>query len=102
MIALITHARALEKLAANLRSRRLTLGLTQAGLASRSGVPLGTLKKFERTGLASTEALMKVLIAVGAAEAMIKATEPEPLTFASIDEVLETEPAPARKRGWRK
>lgn len=102
MISLITPARGLKKLALNLKSRRLALGLTQTGLSARSGVPLGTLRKFEQTGHASTEALMKLLITVGAADPMIKATEPEPATFNSIDEVLEVELSSPRKRGWRK
>ena len=36
-----------EDLANRLKQRRLARNLTQAGLAARSGVPLGTLKKFE-------------------------------------------------------
>lgn len=35
-------------IAARLKSRRLARRLTQQGLADRSGVSLGTLKKFER------------------------------------------------------
>lgn len=101
MLSLVTHTQGLKTLARNLQDRRLALGLTQAGLSVRSGVPLGTLRKFEQTGLASTEALMKLLIAVGAAEPMIRATEPEPTSFSSIDDVLQAEPKPARKRGWR-
>lgn len=101
MIALITPDRGLERLASNLQQRRLGLGLTQAGLSVRSGVPLGTLKKFERTGQASTAALMKLLIALGAAEATLKASEPETAVFASIDEVLGSPPRGSRKRGWR-
>ncbi|MDQ1193830.1 transcriptional regulator with XRE-family HTH domain [Brevundimonas vesicularis] len=101
MIAFLTPNRALEQLASNLQQRRLGLGLTQAGLSARAGVPLGTLKKFEQTGQASTEALMKLLIAVGAADATLKASEPETTAFTSINEVLESTPKPSRKRGWR-
>lgn len=101
MIALMTPNKGLERLAFHLQQRRLGLGLTQAGLSVRSGVPLGTLKKFEQTGQTSTEALMKILIAVGAAEATLKALEPEATAFASIDQVLDSTPRPSRKRGWR-
>lgn len=89
------------RLASNLRERRLGLGLTQAGLSNRSGVPLGTLRKFEQTGQASTEALMKLLMTLGAAESVLKASEPEPTAFASIDQVLDAAPGSLRKRGWR-
>jgi transcriptional regulator with XRE-family HTH domain len=83
------------------RQRRLAIGLTQAGLSSRSGVALGTLRKFERTGLASTEAFVKLLSVVGGLEAVMEATRPANLPFASIDAVLEEPPEALRKRGWR-
>ncbi|SPU43046.1 MULTISPECIES: hypothetical protein [Brevundimonas] len=44
---------------------------------------------------------MKLLIAVGAAEATLKASAPEATAFASINEVLDATPKPSRKRGWR-
>ncbi len=78
MISLITPARALEKLGGNIRERRVAMGFTQAGLSARSGVPLGTLRKFERTGLGSTEALVKLLSIVGGLEATIEAASEHP------------------------
>lgn len=101
MISLLIPSRALEKLGGNIRERRLAMGFTQAGLSARSGVPLGTLRKFERTGLGSTEALVKLLSIVGGLEATIEAAKPETLTFASIDEVLKDDPRSRRKNGWR-
>jgi transcriptional regulator with XRE-family HTH domain len=101
MIAILTVTKAQETLAENVRARRLAIGLTQAGLASRSGVPLGTLRKFERTGAASVETLFKLLMVVGGLERMIDASAPEPGEFASIEEVLEADRRPARKHGWR-
>lgn len=101
MIAILTVTRAQETLAENVRARRLAIGLTQAGLASRSGVPLGTLRKFERTGAASVETLFKLLMVVGGLERMIDASAPEPGEFASIEEVLEADRRPVRKHGWR-
>ena len=97
MIAILTVTKAQETLAENVRARRLAIGLTQAGLASRSGVPLGTLRKFERT----VETLFKLLMVVGGLERMIDASAPEPGEFASIEEVLEADRRPARKHGWR-
>lgn len=101
MVALMTPPRALQKLAGNLKQRRLAQGLTQAGLSARSGVALGTLRKFERSGEASTETLIKLLSVVGGLEATIKATEPDVAAFASIEEVLEPQPTSKRKHGWR-
>lgn len=101
MITLLTTAKAQEKLAKNVQARRLAIGFTQAGLASRSGVPLGTLRKFERTGAASIETLFKLLMVVGGLERMVDASAPEQGEFTSIDEVLEADRKPSRKHGWR-
>jgi len=101
MIALLTATKAQERLAKNVQARRLAIGLTQAGLASRSGVPLGTLRKFERTGAASIETLFKLLMVVGGLDRMVDASAPEQTEFTSIDEVLEADRKPSRKHGWR-
>lgn len=53
-----------EDLASRLRSRRLARNLTQVGLAVRSGVPLGTLKKFERSGSISLLSFVRLLVAL--------------------------------------
>lgn len=101
MMSLMTAAKAQEKLARNVKARRLALGLTQSGLASRSGVPLGTLRKFERTGAASIETLFKLLMVVGGLERMVDASASEQGEFSSIDEVLDADRKPSRKHGWR-
>ncbi len=101
MIVLLTTAKAQERLAANMQARRLAIGLTQAGLAARSGVALGTLRKFERTGAASIEALLKLLAVVGGLEEVIKASAPDAMEFSSIDEVITAKDKPKRKHGWR-
>ena len=41
---------------------------TQADLARRSGVPMTTISRLERTGLASTDTLFKVLFALNRLE----------------------------------
>lgn len=101
MISLLTPLKAQEQIARNLQERRLAMGLTQAGLAARSGVALGTLRKFERTGAASIETLLKLLMVVGGLEQVIAASALEADTFSSIDEVLQAQDKPRRKHGWR-
>ncbi len=101
MILLLSTTKAQEQLARNLQARRLAMGLTQVGLATRSGVALGTLRKFERTGAASVETLLKLLMVVGGLEQVIAASAPEANAFSSIDEVLQAEDKPKRKHGWR-
>ena len=43
---------------------------TQTDLARRSGVPMTTISRLERTGLASTDTLFKVLFALNRLEAV--------------------------------
>lgn len=102
MILLITPFKAQTKLAENVRLRRLDMGLTQAGLSERSGVALPTLRKFEQQGVISLESLLKILMVVGGLDEMVKATEPTPTAFTSIDDLLKAGNRITRKRGRRK
>lgn len=54
-----------RELAARFKARRLDLNLTQEGLAGRSGVSWGSLKRFERTGLIALDALLKIALVLG-------------------------------------
>tara|TARA_B100000614_G_C14409233_1_gene437064 strand:- start:64 stop:372 length:309 start_codon:yes stop_codon:yes gene_type:complete len=102
MVSLITPAKAQKKLAEQARARRLQMELTQEGLADRSGVALPTLRKFERTGALSLESFLKLHMVLGGLENILKATQVKDALFSSIDEVLETDSNPTRKRGKRK
>jgi transcriptional regulator with XRE-family HTH domain len=102
MISLITISKAQQKLSENTRLQRLKLQLTQQGLAERSGVPLPTLRKFEQKGFISLEAFLKLQMVLGGLENVIKSIEPKLSEFSSIDEVLEANKKPTRKRGNRK
>lgn len=44
------------------KARRLAMNLTQNGLAARAGVALGSLKRFEQTGLVSFDSLLKLAL----------------------------------------
>ncbi|WOF75179.1 helix-turn-helix transcriptional regulator [Parvibaculaceae bacterium PLY_AMNH_Bact1] len=102
MGSLITVSKAQEKLAEHLRAQRLALGLTQAGLAERSGVSLPTLRKFEQKGLISLESFLKLSMALGSLEKFVAAAEPITPEFSSIEDVLEDKKPTLPKRGWRK
>lgn len=78
------------------------MGLTQEGLAKRSGVPLPTLRKFEQMGQLSLESFLKLLMVVGGLEAVIQAAAPEQAAFPSIDAVIKANAQKPRKKGWRK
>jgi len=89
-------------MAVHLRARRLAMELTQDGLATRSGVPLPTLRKFEQTGEISLATLLKLLMVVGGMEEVVQAAAPRDMPFASIDDVLKAGSGkPVRQRGRR-
>lgn len=52
----------LEETAVRAKARRLALNLTQAGLEKHSGVSLGTIKRFERTGKIAFISLLKIAV----------------------------------------
>jgi transcriptional regulator with XRE-family HTH domain len=54
-----------RELAGRCKARRLALNLTQEGLAERSGVSWGSLKRFEHTGLIALDALLKIALVLG-------------------------------------
>lgn len=99
MISLISVHKAQQKLSKNIRDRRLSMELTQAGLAKRSGVPLATLRKFEQKGSISLESFLKLLMVVGGLEEIIQVLKPTKSNFTSIDEVLKNTNTVSRKRG---
>ncbi|WP_255572169.1 helix-turn-helix domain-containing protein [Celeribacter sp. PS-C1] len=67
------------------RGRRMALDLTQAELSERSGVALGTLKRFERTGEISFASLLALAEALDALEEFSRLF-PSP-EIASLDEL---------------
>lgn len=58
----------MEAIASRAKSRRLSLGFTQAGLERRSGVSLGTIKRFERTGKIALHSLLKIALVLESLE----------------------------------
>ena len=84
-------------LAKRLKSRRLARNLTQAGLAARSGVPLGTLKKFERTGAISLVSFVRLVVALGEQAGLERLLETDDNDSLTLDQML-SKPK-ARKRG---
>jgi transcriptional regulator with XRE-family HTH domain len=52
-------------IAAKARTRRLALNISQRELAERSGVSLGSVKRFEAEGLISLSSLLEVALVLG-------------------------------------
>lgn len=86
-------------LADRLRDLRLSDGLTQATLASRAGVTLASLRRFERTGEGSLKLVLAVAFALGRIDEFETILRPPPA--ASIDELDSRLARPTRKRGSR-
>ena len=98
---LLTTSKAQKLLSERVKAKRLKQGLTQEGLANRSGVPLPTLRKFEQKGLISLESFLKLLTVLGCLEDVAQALETDNESFRSIEDVLRGRPQKPRKYGWR-
>jgi len=87
-----------KALAQRVKTRRLEMNLTQEGLSVRSGLPLATYRRFERTGKISLDGLLHVAYALDALNDfdLVFATH----KYASLDEALEANQK-NRKRGKR-
>ena len=70
VLSLFAPRDALQALRLWLRSERQRLRWTQAELARRSGVPAASISRLEQTGLASTEALFKIIFALNRLDAV--------------------------------
>jgi HTH-type transcriptional regulator/antitoxin HipB len=62
---LLTPEETAQNLAEKVRALRLARNWKQATLAERSGMTLASLRRFERTGLASLQNLLKLAFAMG-------------------------------------
>ena len=83
-----TPSEMMETLKTKFRQRRKALGYTQSELASRSGVSLGSLKRFERFGQISLESLLKLALVLECLEEFGALCEIKEEKFESIDDVL--------------
>jgi len=84
------------EMALRLRNRRLAQNLTLEGLARRSGVALGTLKKFERTGQIALVSFIRLVITLKDEAALEKILLEQ--EFETLDEILQSGKKPKRGR----
>jgi transcriptional regulator with XRE-family HTH domain len=101
IMSLIHPKQALTIIASKIRDCRIDMGFTQEGLATRAGVSLAVLRKFERTGKISFESLLKLALVLELLEEIIAVFDKKQMQFHSLDEVLKKN-KPKRKRGWIK
>ena len=91
VIALVTSEDVLRILRGWVRTERQRLRWTQSELSRRSGVPAATISRLELTGLASTDALMKILFALNRLDALMDFLK-ERLRFAELPTTLQEPP----------
>jgi transcriptional regulator with XRE-family HTH domain len=95
-LALLSSEEIALEVASRLKSRRLARKLTLEGLAQRSGVPLGTLKKFERTGRIALVSFIRLAITLKDERALENLLLAE--RFETLEDVLESVKIPKRGR----
>lgn len=86
-----------EKVAQTLKGARLSANLTQEGLASRAGVSLGSLKRFEREAEISLKGLVRIAFALHLEDEI--GTLFQPKQSSTLDALLKQSKTSKRQRG---
>ena len=87
----------MQRMAENLRTRRLEKKLSTKSLSVMSGVPASTIQRFELKHVISLESYVKLAKALGYAEEMMNLlSEPK---YDTMEELLEINRNRTRKRG---
>jgi len=95
----LAPASAQRLLAQRLRDARVALGLKQSTLASRAGVSLPTLRRFEQKGEISLKYLTRICHALGRLDEFENLFRPPPAR--SMADLEASASRPKRKRGSR-
>lgn len=85
----------LSQLAARAKALRLAENLTQQQLAARAGVGVMTVKRFEASGLATLENVVRMALALRAEQPLDALFERAP--YASIDDAIAAPTKPRRR-----
>lgn len=104
-LSLVTSDEVLRQLGVWIRLERQRLQWKQTELARRSNVPASTISRLERTGLASTDALMRILFALNRLDELDHFLH-ERLRYVSLPQTLHTstpaQPMPIQRVRHRK
>ena len=89
------------QIAERFKARRLSLAVTQRELAAHAGMSLGSLKRFETTGLVALDSLLRLALALGCLDDFDRVGGgSSTLEGRTLDELLKT--PPKRQRGRAK
>jgi transcriptional regulator with XRE-family HTH domain len=97
-INISTPSSIMQELKTKFKQKRLSLDLTQEGLSNKSDVSLGSLKRFEKTGLISLESLLKLALVLECLEDFKNIALPSQKPINSLDD-LKQKDIPVKKRG---
>jgi len=86
-----TPSSVMQSLKENFKQKRLYFKLTQEGLANRSGVSLGSIKRFENSGEISLKSLLKLAIILECLNDFTTIASPSIENISSIDELFKTD-----------
>lgn len=75
------------ELAKRAKERRLSMDLSQGGVARRAGISPGTIKRFEKTGHISIDSLLNIAFVLDAADAFSSLFRFNPAPY-SIDDLF--------------
>ena len=90
-------------IAGRFKARRLAMNLTQRELAERSGVTLGSLKRFERQGLIALDSLLNLALVLNCLDDFEKlAAESHPFAATPSLDALLTTPTRRQRATGRK
>lgn len=87
MLSLKTEADVVREIADTVRAQRVALSWRQEDLATRSGVSIATLRRFERSGQIGFLGLAKLLVTLGLADQLLtslKRPEAAPSSMAAF------------------
>ncbi len=89
----------MQELKNRLQQRRLAIGFSQKALSERSGVSLGSIKRFENTGEISLPSLLKIAIILDCLDDFENIANQTIPSKESIKDILQTK---KRMRGNKK
>ncbi|MCG3660206.1 helix-turn-helix domain-containing protein [Aliarcobacter butzleri] len=96
-ISISTPKSIMQDLKDKFKQKRLSLNLTQEGLSNKSGVSLGSIKRFESSGEISFESLLKVALVLNCLDDFKNIANEKDEQYESMEDLLKVKPI--KKRG---
>jgi len=87
-INLLSSDEILQTLKDNFKQKRLDKNLTQEGLSLKSGVSLGSIKRFEQSGQIALESLLKIAFVLGCLDDFVNIAKSDNDAYKSMDELI--------------